>query len=443
MKKNIIIAIGLSLSVSCVSIAKTEYNDPLARAVDMEITFDNADLVRNKLWDKYIEEIRKDPVRQKEHKDKSLSFNGKVMNYGETKVTKKGDKKRLPLYIALHGGGGAPKRTNDSQWEHMKRYYLPNVKEGIYVAPRGVTNTWNLHFVKESYVLYDRMIENMIAFENVDPNKVYVMGFSAGGDAVYQIGARMPDRWAAVNMSAGHHNNVPPENLFNLPFLIQVGANDSMYKRNEVAIEYNEKLKALAKEHKGSYPHDLFVHFKRGHNFLDNHPKEVEQLIMESPEELLKKDGKSRIIKKNTSAINWLKQHTRNPYPTKIIWNLKAVTDRTGISKDKKQLWDTSNKGRQLYWLDLMDIPPKEAGTEKITASYDKSTNTVTVSGKPKKLRILLNEKMVDFSKEITVKTDTGTTTKTVKPSLDIMARTLRERGDPNYIFQGEIILGE
>ena len=32
--------------------------------------------------------------------------------------------------------------------------------------------------------------------ENVNPNKVYLLGYSAGGDGVYQLAPRMANRWA-------------------------------------------------------------------------------------------------------------------------------------------------------------------------------------------------------------------------------------------------------
>ena len=35
----------------------------------------------------------------------------------------------------MHGGGGAPKRVNDSQWENQKRLY--KLDEGLYVSPRA------------------------------------------------------------------------------------------------------------------------------------------------------------------------------------------------------------------------------------------------------------------------------------------------------------------
>lgn len=65
------------------------------------------------------------------------------------------------------------------------------------------------------------LIENMVLFENVNPNRVYVIGYSAGGDGIYQIGPRMADRWAGAAMIAGHPNGAPADNLRNTAFTLQ------------------------------------------------------------------------------------------------------------------------------------------------------------------------------------------------------------------------------
>jgi hypothetical protein len=46
------------------------------------------------------------------------------------------------MWISMHGGGNGTKAMNDQQWENQKRLY--KLEEGIYVAPRAPTNTWNL-----------------------------------------------------------------------------------------------------------------------------------------------------------------------------------------------------------------------------------------------------------------------------------------------------------
>ena len=89
------------------------------------------------------------------------------------------------LFISMHGGGGAPPKVNESQWRNQMRLYKP--KEGIYLCPRAPTDTWNLWHQSHIDPLFDRLIENLIIFEGVDPERVYLMGYSAGGDGVYQL----------------------------------------------------------------------------------------------------------------------------------------------------------------------------------------------------------------------------------------------------------------
>ena len=88
----------------------------------------------------------------------------------------------------MHGGGGAPRRVNESQWENqikLGKAYKPAA--GLYVAPRAPTDSWNLWHEGHIDPLFDRLIQNMIVFEGVDPDRVYLMGYSAGGDGVYQL----------------------------------------------------------------------------------------------------------------------------------------------------------------------------------------------------------------------------------------------------------------
>ena len=42
----------------------------------------------------------------------------------------------------------------------------------------------------------------------VNPNKVFISGFSAGGDGIYHMGPIMADSLAGAMMCAGHPNGV-------------------------------------------------------------------------------------------------------------------------------------------------------------------------------------------------------------------------------------------
>ena len=150
-------------------------------------------------------------------------------------------------------------RVNDRQWENQKKLY--KLEEGIYVVPRrrrtrGTSGT-RAHIDR----LFGRLIEDLIVLEGIDPNRVYVMGYSAGGDGVYQLAPRMADRWAAAGMMAGHPNDVTPLGLRNVPFALQVGGKDAAYNRNKIAEDWGKKLDDLRHDDPGGYDH--FVKFTK------------------------------------------------------------------------------------------------------------------------------------------------------------------------------------
>ncbi|WP_141734394.1 prolyl oligopeptidase family serine peptidase [Oligoflexus tunisiensis] len=425
------------------SIESQSFDDLLSQDQILENSSD-LDAASTALWEKYRKTVTADGGRIEEQTTRMITYGDKTMKFS---LSKKGDKPEngYPLYIALHGGGGAPPYVNDSQWEHMKIYYLDSVDTGVYVATRGVTDTWNLHFVDESYALYDHLIENLVAFENVDPNRVYIMGFSAGGDGVYQITPRMADRWAAANMSAGHHNWITFDNLYNTPFLMQMGQFDSAYKRNTVAVENHITLNQLQAEH-GGYVHELFLHERGSHNsWRDNDASRREHNIIANPEAWLKGEPTST-IQKNTNAIDWLNQYARNPYPQKIHWDPKTAAPRT-TNLGSRYLVDPTlesllTEPKELfYWLDLA---PQEGewNAGVIQASFDKTKNSIQLvpAESMDGMRVLIHQSMLDFNQPVNVYVgDELMASVKVQANLRTMTRTLLERGDPEYMFHGEI----
>ena len=404
---------------------------------DMPVRPKDAGAVRKALWQKYKAEQLKDATRLKEHQSKQIHF-GSVMRYAYRTVGQK-PATGYPLYIALHGGGGTAAAVNDGGWRAMQTYYLASVKQGIYLAPRGVSNRWNLHFMNDSYPLYDRLIENMILFEGVDPNRVYLLGYSAGGDGVYQVTPRMADRFAAANMSAGHHNGVRATNLYNTPFLVQGGERDTAYGRHRATAAYGLGLAKLRKEYGGGYVHDCFVHVGRGHGIVDRDPREGPQSVIADLDAWLKKgDRKGR--KTNTNAIAWVRRHVRNPWPKRVVWDLGTRANRSGIKGDLK-LWMTPNRDKQFYWLDISREGGAKVEGNLIDVRIDKAANAITVTKTTTWLRLLLNRRMLDLSKPVTVTVGGKAFTVRPRPNLKTMVRTLVDRGDPSYCFEAEITI--
>ena len=394
---------------------------------------------RAELWEKYRREMAADPVRAVEFKERRMTFDGKTMRYAVVTIGKR-PANGYPLYIAMHGGGEAPAEVNESQWEDMQRYYRASVHSGVYVATRGVTNTWNLHCVGESFPLYDRLIENMFLFGDVDPNRVYLTGYSAGGDGVYQIAARMADRFAAANMSAGHHNNVSPVNLRNLPLLMQVGQLDTACNRNRDTVNYALGLDKLAAADPGGYVHELFMHFQKPHNFFDNDPRQTPQKVLGDPASWLKSGFPGLVVTKNTNAIAWMTAYQRKTFPGKVVWNPEVRAGRRdGIQQGVPAYFPTPARPNQFYWLAVG--AGKEAGNATITATLDQAANAVHVETAGDRLRLLLSGRMLDLAKPVTVTIGGQSLTLKVTPRLDLMAQTLLDRGDPDYIFESAILL--
>jgi hypothetical protein len=344
------------------------------------------------LWEDRVAALKVE--RAAEMQEKVLTHGDKRMKY---EVVKFGDSAAgQPLFISMHGGGNAPPHINESQWENqvqLAHAYKPAA--GLYVAPRAPTDTWNLWHEPHIDVLFARLIENMIAVEGVDPNRVYLMGYSAGGDGTYELAPRMADRFAAASMMAGHPNAVSPLGLRNLPFTIHVGAEDAGYGRNKVAVEFGEKLAALQKADPGGYVHLLRLHKGRGH-----------WMNLEDRE-----------------AIPWMEKHTRNPVPDKIVWHQSSVThDRC-------------------YWLAIPKADAK-AGQD-ITAERKEQNITVTAKANDR-VTVLLNDRMLDLDQPVTV-TWNGKTLepRRVSRTLAVIRRTMEQRGDPFLNFSAEIVLGD
>ncbi|HED65381.1 MAG TPA: hypothetical protein ENJ09_07485, partial [Planctomycetes bacterium] len=138
--------------------------------------------VRARLWAEHAARVRAE--RAAEFEARVIELDGKRMPFAYS-VHGVAPPAGHALFVSLHGGGSAPKEVNDQQWENQKRLYAP--AEGIYVAPRAPTDAWNMWHQAHMGAFLDRLIEDFVVFEGVDPDRVYLTGYSAGGDGVYQL----------------------------------------------------------------------------------------------------------------------------------------------------------------------------------------------------------------------------------------------------------------
>lgn len=303
------------------------------------------------------------------------------------------DAEAQPLFISLHGGGGGPAEINDEQWQNqigLGENYRP--ANGIYLAPRAPTNTWDCWHSAAVDPLLDRLIQALIAAGTVDPDRIYLMGYSAGGDGVYALSPRMADRFAAASMMAGHPNGVSLNGLRNLPFSIQVGAEDAEYDRANVAAEYGAKLDALQSDDPEGYAHFTEIHAGKGHWM----------------------GGEDRI------AVPWMEGFTRDVTADRVVW---------------RQSGQLRNR---FYWL---AVPEGEAKMDdEIVATRE--DQTITLSGPSgRTVLVRLNDDMVDLDAPVSIITPDGEVLfeGVAERREDVIVRTIEEHGDWRAIFAAEV----
>jgi poly(3-hydroxybutyrate) depolymerase len=349
------------------------------------------------LWDDYaafVRESRKAEVGATESTVRTILGDKYSLRYY---LARRGDNPPggRSLFISMHGGGNAGASTNDSQWQNqlvLVDDYKP--KDAVWVAPRAPIDDWNMWFVEGIDALFDRLITDMIVFEGVNPNKVYIAGYSAGGDGVYQLGPRMAERWAGAGMSAGHPNSASPLSLRNLAFAIHVGGADTAYDRNKKAEEWGKRLEMLAAMDPGGYVNQWQVHAGLPH-----------WMNME-----------------DAVSVPFMQSHVRDPIPKKIVWEQAEVTRATA------------------YWL-AVDPSNQIRGTE-IRASYDAQAVDIATAKGVKRIAVRLSDGMLNLDAPVRVVSGSAQLyLGSVPRRIAVLARTLEERGDPTLMFCGEVVV--
>ena len=376
----------LKVSIVFIALSLFYFFKPVNKSSQNFLSLSEAEKIEKNIYNDFKKEIivtRSGEMEDRviELKDKKIKFD--IKHFGEQ------GEDGWSLFISLHGGGGTTESENNRLWNRHKTLY--ELEDGILFTPRSPSNTWNMWFQSHVDTFFNRIIQNMIAFHNVDPNKIYIMGRSAGGDGIYQVAPRMADRFAAAAMSAGHPNDSSPLGLRNTAFTIHMGENDSLYNRNDMAVKWGNDLRKLNEEDPEGYRYYIKIYKNKGH-WMDN---------------------------LEASALDWMSDFIRNPYPSKVVWKQGNVLHK------------------RFYWLRNED----PSFGDLIECNIDDQIITV-LSSSSSKITIQLNDDLVDMDREITVNYLGRQLFKGfVYRDIDIIKRSIREYGDPKSVYYGEIRL--
>ena len=370
------------------------------------------------LWNAVVNELRNDKTRQNEMNSKTISCQKNQSLRWYEKVVGSAGYNGYALFICLHGGGQGSQQMNDSQWKDIIPFESGGFQNGtIAVACRGITNTWNLHFVDESFPAITRLIEDYIIFRGVDPNRVYLMGFSAGGDGTYSLSQRIPHLLAACSPQGGHPNGVSTINICNCPIYLAAGEKDSAYKRNQVCVEYYNKIMGQNGKYLGNYNAKVEVVGGSGHSFQ----------CWKTPRKSYFNGSKS-LSQTNETAFTFMYSHTRNPNPTDISLDVK-----TFLTKLRNYY---TQRGNTFY-----NIEVGKNTSDIIQVQINYNNNVITVK-EGTNFKINLISSLFRRGNVVSVVAGGKTTQYRLQQDANYAKNNMKLFCDPNYGFDSYVTVG-
>ncbi|MCU0796516.1 MAG: hypothetical protein MUF31_11330 [Akkermansiaceae bacterium] len=311
------------------------------------------------------------------------------------------------LYYAMHGGGANPQaagphawEVNDGEWQAQAGLAAKvYAGEGIYFVPRMADDRLGRWHHAHHQDAIDIVIEHAIREWGVDPDRVYLLGISEGCYGTQILAPQMADRFGgACAMAGGISENMPLENLRNLAIRTEVGEKDTTFDRVGLARKYHARLEACG-EKWGPYVHVLNVQAGRGHG-IDYAPGPA-----------------------------WMIQHRRDARPQTVVW--------TAVPHEGR-------RRSAFYWLGL-EKAAADARLEMVARRDDGGIRLTAkaVEGdfpKETKIRVMLDDSMADLGNPVAIEVN-GRMREFPAPgrSVESLARTLEERGDPRFSFPAVI----
>jgi predicted dienelactone hydrolase len=276
----------------------------------------------------------------------------------------------------------------------MQHYYRDHPEAGgyLYLALRAPNDTWNGFYDDYVYPLVDNLAREFLLFGDVDPNKVFIMGYSHGGYGAFAIGPKEPDLFAAIHASAAAPTDgeTTGKTLRNTVFTCMVGENDTMYGRFERDQKFRETIRQFRGDRNDIYPVNVQFIPGNGHTGLPDRDEILEMY----------------------PAV-------RNAVPRELTW---LMTDAVI---------------RDFFWL-RTGAPGKK---EEIDAACHDNRVVITTSASVTNAAVLLDSRLIDFQKPVTLVLNGQTTTHKLQPDLRVLCQTLQRRGDPELSFTAEIPL--
>lgn len=336
-----------------------------------------------------------------------------------------------PLFIALHGSS----TDTYAEWSTVGAWcaYFQDSPSAYFVPRSPMGGTGCRWYQPSRQEVWERVIRFAYLSENVNPDKIYIMGISEGGYGSQRLASFYADYLAGAGPIAGAEPfyNCPAENTANLAFCQQVGANDTSYGRARITGICKKEWQNLANLHPGYYTHKIDLQPGMGHGC------------------------------DYTVTTPWLLKYTRNPHPKYVYWENFALGNVNGESYNCRegfynlrviegQNGKTDGPTRDAYEMtitgnniDLKVMSVSVSPTDKVSQdgwTVNVGTSKTSLPANKGKLRIYLDENLVDLSKPVIITVNGNKKFEgTVSTDRRTMTESLAFFFDPRRIFPASV----
>lgn len=323
-----------------------------------------------------------------------------------------------PLILGLHGGGSG---TGSGQ-QHMTTQFEMTALPAFFACPTSLDlgNEFYWRNPKNEKMLA-LLVQELSRQYPIDPDKVYLTGYSMGGIGTYYLGPRMCDHWAGIAPGGGAWKGVYWAGMLNTPVYIWHGKRD-MRGKNFTDFPHAENAAACLKELGAGYTFE----FKAMDSDHMNVPRGEQKLMGE-----------------------WLLKQKRNPYPKRIVCASPCAKDFMApvapAAPDRWLVIDEAGPGKlEMEGLD-------QGGTPRIKHQLKMGTldaawsapNTLEVKARNvAKFRVFLTPNLLDLKKPLKIVVNGKDAFEgPVKSSLKFLMKYLDERRDGGMAFVGEALV--
>lgn len=349
----------------------------------------------------------------------SLEPHATMPFYWGTKGTAKSNQD-YPFFLYLHGSGPKEREWSNGIKLGLRFEDSPSVYFIPQIPNEGEYYRW---WQRAKQLAWDKLLRQVLASGQVDPNRLYMFGISEGGYGSQRLGSFYADYLAGAGPMAGGEplKNAPAENLRNTAFSLRTGDQDFGFYRDKLTRYTKRALDSLQLAHPDGYVHNVELLPGYGHS-IDYNP-----------------------------TTPWLKQHVRNPYPKHVTWeNFEMdglyrngfyniyVNRRSNPDESTRTMYEMDIDGNNIdLRVSLVTYSTTETDSKwGIALDFTKQYTPATTG----EITLYLNNHLVDLSRPVTLTVNGKQVFQGTLPArLENMVNSCAEFFDPARIYPASI----